>query len=82
MFQNIISEQIRDIPGTINISDDVIVFGETQAEHDKALQVVSERFSTAGLSLNKTKCEFNKNSLTFFGFIFSDKGISPDPRKV
>ncbi len=29
-----------------------------------------------------TKCEFNKNSLTFFGFIFSDKGISPDPRKV
>ena len=34
------------------------------------------------MSLNKTKCEFNKNSLTFFGFIFSDKGISPDPRKV
>ena len=82
MFQNIISEPIRDIPGTINISDDVIVFGKTQAEHDKALQVVFERFSTAGLSLNKTKCEFNKNTLTFFGFIFSDKGISPDPRKV
>ena len=82
MFQNIISEQIRDIPGTINISDDVIVFGKIQAEHDKALQAVFERFSTAGLSLNKTKCEFNKNSLTFFGFIFSDKGISPDPRKV
>ena len=82
MFQNIISEQIRDIPGTINISDDVIVFGKIQAEHDKALQAVFERFSAAGLSLNKTKCEFNKNSLTFFGFIFSDKGISPDPRKV
>ena len=82
MFQNIISEQIRDIPGTINISDDVIVFGKILAEHDKALQAVFERFSTAGLSLNKTKCEFNKNSLTFFGFIFSDKGISPDPRKV
>ena len=58
---NIISQEIRDILGTINISDDVIVFGETQAEHDKALQVVFERFSTAGLSLNKTKCEFNKN---------------------
>ena len=82
MFQNIISEQIRDIPGTINISDDVIIFGKTQAEHDKALQAVFERFSTACLSLNKTKCEFNKNSLTFFGFIFSDKGIAPDLRKV
>ena len=82
MFQNIISEQIRDLPGTLNISDDVIVFGKTQAEHAKALQAVFERFSTAGLSLNKTKCEFNKNPLTFFGFIFSDKGISPDPRNV
>ena len=82
MFQNIISEQIRDIPGTINISDDVIVFVKTQAEHNKALQAVFERFSTAGLSLNKTKCEFNRNSLTFFGVIFSDKGISPDPRNV
>ena len=82
IFQNIISEQIRDIPVTINISNDVVVFGKTQAEHDKALQAVFERFSTAGLSLNKTKCEFNKNSLTFFGFSFSNKGISPDPRKV
>ena len=82
MFQNIISEQIRDIPGTINISDNVIIFDKTQAEHDKALQAVFVRFSTTGLSLNKTKCEFNKNSLIFFGFIFSDKGISPDPRKV
>ena len=82
MFQNIISKQIRDIPGTINITDDIIVLCKTQAEHDKALQVVFERFSTADLSLNKTKCEFNKNSLTFFGFIFSDKGIPPDPRKV
>ena len=82
MFQNIISEHIQYIPGTINIINDVIVFGKTQAEHDKALQAVFERFSTAGLSLNKTKCEFKKNSLTFFGFIFSDKGIPPDPRKV
>ena len=35
-----------------------------------------------GLFLNKKKCEFNKNSLTFFGFVFLDKGISPDPKKV
>ena len=48
MFQNITSEQIRDIPGKINISDDVIVFSKTQAEHDKALQAGFERFSKAG----------------------------------
>ena len=37
IFQNIISEQIRDIPAVINISDDVIIilFGKTQADNDK-----------------------------------------------
>lgn len=29
IFQNIISEQLRDIPGEFNISDDVIVYGQT-----------------------------------------------------
>ena len=28
------------------------------------------------------RCEFNKHSLKFFRFVFSDKGISPDPKKV
>ncbi len=37
MFQDIISEQVRDIPGVFNISDDVIVFGKTQANHDELI---------------------------------------------
>ena len=81
-FQKIISEQIRDIPGSLNISDDVIIFGKTQAEHDAALRAVFKRFSEINLTLNRKKCEFNKPSLTFFGFVFSSQGIAPDPRKV
>ena len=76
VFQKVINEQIRDIRGSLNISDDVIVFGMTQADHDKALQAVFQKFSEVGLTLNK-----NKSSLTFFGFVFSAKGISSDPRK-
>ena len=34
------------------------------------------------LTLNKKKCEFRKSTLKFFGFIFSDKGFSPDPEKL
>ena len=81
-FQKVINEQTQDIPGSLNISDDVIVFGTTQANHDKALQAVLQKFSKVGLTLNKQKCEFNKSSLTFFGFVFSANGISPDPKKV
>ena len=34
------------------------------------------------LTLNERKCEFNKPSLTFFRFVFSNKGIAPDPKKI
>ncbi|CAB3998121.1 uncharacterized protein K02A2.6-like, partial [Paramuricea clavata] len=82
IFQHVISEQIRDIPNAINISDDIIIFGITQAEHDKALHEIFERFSLIGLTFNKDKCEFSQSQLTFFGFVFSGDGISPDPAKV
>lgn len=82
IFQNVISEQLRDIPGSFNISDDVIVFGKTQDDHDKALKSVFQRFSDVNLTLNKSKCEFNKDSIAFFGFVFSKDGIAPDPSKV
>ncbi len=39
------SEKLRDIPGAFNISDDVIVFGKVQSEHDSALQAVIKKFS-------------------------------------
>ena len=82
IFQKVITEQIHDIPGTLNISDDVIIFGKTQDDHDTALKVVFQKFSEVNLTLNKSKCEFNKTSITFFGFVFSSQGISPDPAKV
>ena len=82
IFQNAINEQVRDIQGVINISDDIIVFGETQEKHNEALEAVLRRLLSVGLTVNKEKCEFNKKSLEFFGFVFSRKGISPDPRKV
>ena len=82
VFQNAITELIRDIPGLLNISDDVFVFGKTQSEHEKALQAAVQKFSEANITLNRQKYEFNKSSITFFGFVVSSKGISPDPKKV
>ena len=73
------SEQLRDITGTLNISDDVLVYRKTQADHYEALKKV---FSDVYLILNKSNCEFDKSSLSFFGFVFSKDGVSPDPDKV
>jgi len=47
-----------------------------------ALRAVFKKFADVRLTLNKDKCEFNKPSITFFGFVFSRNGIAPDSVKV
>ena len=82
IFQNVIRETLEGIDGAINISDDILVFGKNQEEHDRNLRAVFTRLREKGLTLNKNKCEYSKNKLEFFGYVFSEDGISPDPKKV
>lgn len=63
-------------------SVDIIVYGKTQQEHDKALDETMQALERNGLTVYKDKCEFNKSKITFFGIVFSKEGISPDPKKV
>ena len=73
---------VHAIAGTINISDDVIVYEKTKQDHGKDLYVICQRFKQIGLTLNERKCLFNHTKLTFFGMVFSAEVISPDPAKV
>jgi hypothetical protein len=63
-------------------SDDIIVYGKSQKEHDSALEATLQALQRSGLTVNKNKCELNKDKITFFGVVFSKDGISPDPKKV
>ena len=82
IFQHKISETIQDIPNAKNMSDDVIVWGRTQQEHNTALERVLQRFRDKGLTLNGPKCRYNKTRLEFYGLIFSKDGVKPDPKLV
>ena len=82
IFQNAIRETLSGIKGAINISDDILVYGKTQGDHDRALRETFQRLREKCLTLNRIKCIFSKSSLEFFGYKFSDKGISADPKKV
>ncbi|CAC5425645.1 unnamed protein product [Mytilus coruscus] len=71
---------------SFGISSASEIFQETirssQEEHDQALDDILQALQRNGLTVNKDKCEFNKNKVTFFGVVFSKAGISPDPKKV
>ena len=43
IFQNQIRQALQGLDGCINISDDIIIFGKSQNEHDKNLEAVFER---------------------------------------
>ncbi|CAB3985107.1 Transposon Tf2-9 poly [Paramuricea clavata] len=82
MYQFVIQQVLIGIPGVRNISDDIIVFGTTQAEHDRSLDQTLQRLHANGLTLNKDKCLFSVPELVFFGFKISAAGLSPDDKKV
>ncbi|CAC5422697.1 unnamed protein product [Mytilus coruscus] len=81
IFQEVICNVVSGIPGVKNISDDIIIYGKSQAEHDNALDATFKRLLENGLTLNLEKCEFNKDQVVFFGVTFSKEGISPNPKK-
>lgn len=82
IFNNEIRQVLQGLDGCINKSDDIIVFGKSQEEHDQNLQAVFERLKAVNLTLNKSKCLFSKSRVKFFGYIFSKNGISADPEMV
>lgn len=82
VFQNAVEHVIDGIDGAMNFSDDIIIFGKTETEHDKTLKQVCMRLQEYGLTLNSSKCEFNKTKIEFYGTIFSKDGITPDPKKI
>jgi hypothetical protein len=43
---------------------------------------VFERLHQKNITLNKGKCEFNRDKVEFFGYVFSKEGISSDPKKI
>ena len=69
------------LEGLQQIKDDLVVHGIGQ-EHDDRLDAVLQRLQEFGLTLRLKKCQFGLPEVKWFGNIFSNQGMSPDPDKV
>ena len=81
-YQHEIQTALAGIDGQENISDDIIMHGKDQAEHDARLETVIKRLGERGLTLNAAKCKFSMDKLTFVGMVLSPNGISCAADKV
>jgi len=58
------------------------IYGRVQDEHDCRLYTVLQTMQSAGMTLNKAKCQFSQWKILFLGQLIDETGIKPDPAKI
>ena len=81
-YQKRMSHILSGLPGVVCMIDDILVFGQSQQEHDQRLDSVLKRLTKASITLNSGKCEFSRRSVKFLGRVIDEAGIHPDPGKI
>jgi hypothetical protein len=62
--------------------DDILVYSETEEEHEEHLRLVLEKLRTNQLYTKFNKCEFWLTQVAFLVHVISVRGVSVDPGKV
>ena len=81
-FQKRMNQILDGLYGVLCLIDDVLIWGKDQKEHDAHLEAALSRIKSAGATLNRAKCEFDKTKLLFLGHVIDENGIQPDPEKT
>ena len=82
IFQRIMENLLQGIPGVVVYIDDILITGETEEQHLRALDEVLTRLERAGLLLQRPKCYFMQQSVTFLGHTVDAAGLHPIAEKV
>ena len=70
------------LPGIIAIHDDICLLSKTRDKHDTNLLQLMKTGSKNGLVFNSHKCSIRQLQITFYGAIFTAKGMKPNPMKI
>ena len=82
IFQLEIDRILEKCKGACGIADDIVISGADEEEHDRNLAQFMEVISEHGLTLNSKKCHIKCSQVSFFGNVYTNEGMKPDPRKV
>jgi len=62
--------------------DDLNVHSENWEDHLRHLEVVLSKFREVNLKLNPGNCCFAAESIVFLGYMVSEEGTKPNPKKI
>ena len=82
IFEQCLQDILHDLPGVLNIADDILVFGETYEEFKDNVLRFLDHCVEKDLHLNADKFKLNCDAVPFFGHLLTKNGVKPDPKKV
>lgn len=83
-FQSVINDVLRPYLDVFCLAylDDILIYSDTQQEHDKHVSKVLEALQSANLFVKLEKCQFDVKSTDFLGFIISTNGITMSSERI
>lgn len=82
LFQERMEIILRGCEGVIVYIDDILIFGNTSEELAKRTEKVLAALKANNLTLNNSKCDYDKPSVKFLGHNVSQAGLNLDEVKV
>ncbi|CAB4006649.1 Transposon Ty3-G Gag-Pol poly [Paramuricea clavata] len=82
IFQKRLNHELEALPGVKCIADDVLIYGTSEADHDRNLANFMCRCQHKGMKLNPQKLEFKCKEVPFHGHLLTTEGLKADPEKV
>lgn len=82
IFQRIMEDVLHGISNIVIYIDDILIYAVDNEELQEITGQVHSALNTNNLTLNKDKCEYAKQSLTFLGHQITPDGLNIDEKKV
>ncbi|MCG8113098.1 MAG: RNase H-like domain-containing protein [Candidatus Thiodiazotropha taylori] len=82
IWQRTMDQVLKGIPNTSCILDDMIITGTTDEEHLKNIQSVLQKLQDFNLRVNKEKCSFFQEEITYCGHKIDSNGLHKTKEKI
>ena len=77
IFSKKMDNIVEDLEGVARSTDDFLVYGKIQAEHDSRSRKLLNRFRENNVTLNEEKCKFSVAKVDFIGHQVDKDGLKP-----
>ena len=82
IYQRVMDNMLKSIPGVGVYLDDVLISGSTEQEHLDRLNRVLALMAERGFRVAKEKCAFHQCEMSYLGHMIDKNGLHPLKNKV